>query len=124
MTTLRRHGVNGYKHSARQLEMADFKSFDYILVMDDNNMNDTQRLCNRVQALESSENLAHVALFGSYSESGHEEVVDPYYGTNDGFEIAYDQMVRFTKIFMEKELHANQAVGNQELAMVSPLPTA
>lgn len=44
-------------------------------------------------------------LFGDFGGVRGEEVVDPYYGAcNDGFEVAYEQMVRFSKGFVEQVL--------------------
>lgn len=41
-------------------------------------------------------------LFGEYAGDKHaEEVQDPYYGDRNGFEVAYDQCVRFSKNFLK-----------------------
>lgn len=42
-------------------------------------------------------------LFGEFGgKKRAEEVDDPYYGGRDGFEIAYEQIVRFSKNFLEQ----------------------
>jgi low molecular weight phosphotyrosine protein phosphatase len=42
-------------------------------------------------------------LFGEFSgKKKAEEVDDPYYGGRDGFEIAYEQCVRFSKNFLKQ----------------------
>jgi low molecular weight phosphotyrosine protein phosphatase len=41
-------------------------------------------------------------LFGEHSgKKKAEEVDDPYYGGRDGFDIAYEQCVRFSKNFLK-----------------------
>ncbi len=40
-------------------------------------------------------------LFGEYAGGKIEIVEDPYYGGTEGFEIAYEQCVRFSKNFLE-----------------------
>jgi low molecular weight phosphotyrosine protein phosphatase len=41
-------------------------------------------------------------LFGEFGGKKGEEVEDPYYGGEEGFEEAYRQAVRFSKGFLEK----------------------
>lgn len=45
---------------------------------------------------------ARVMLFGDFGGRKGEEVVDPYYGADDGFHVAYEQMVRFTEGFVRE----------------------
>lgn len=41
-------------------------------------------------------------LFGEFGGKGKAEIVDdPYYGGRDGFEIAYEQIVRFSNNFLK-----------------------
>lgn len=45
--------------------------------------------------------LARVSLFGAYGgRSADEEVVDPYYGDGKGFEVAFEQVERFSRGFL------------------------
>ncbi|OBT70458.1 hypothetical protein VE03_00015 [Pseudogymnoascus sp. 23342-1-I1] len=99
MATLKAKGVKGYKHSARQLHPTDFTDFDYIFAMDRSNLSGTKR----IQQLKSTpEGKAKVMLFGEYSGTGRvEEVEDPYYDGQEGFEKAYEQAVRFSRNFLE-----------------------
>lgn len=54
-----------------------------------------------VEAVEEREKrLAKVVLFGSFGGSEAEEVIDPYYGGRDGFEVAYEQVERFSRGFL------------------------
>jgi low molecular weight phosphotyrosine protein phosphatase len=43
-----------------------------------------------------------VMLFGEYSGKSKEEVQDPYYGARNGFEIAYEQCMRFSRNFLQE----------------------
>lgn len=80
--------------------MKDFDYFDYIFAMDRNNLRDLERL-----KASKPEAKAKVMLFGEYSGTGTgkaEVVQDPYYGSQDGFETAYKQCLRFTKNFLKE----------------------
>jgi protein-tyrosine phosphatase len=57
----------------------DFKSFDYILAMDNMNLVDLQAMCPPGFA-------GYLGLFLSFADSVlSDEVPDPYYGGDDGF---------------------------------------
>ncbi|OUS69544.1 protein-tyrosine-phosphatase [Pseudoalteromonas sp. A601] len=68
---------------ARQVEQGDFEYFDLILAADRQNLTDLNALCP-----------AHLqyklALFLSYGDSDIEEIPDPYYGGDNGFEQVLD----------------------------------
>lgn len=50
---------------------------------------------------KASDGLAHVMLFGAFGgRRPTEEVGDPYYGGRNGFDIAYEQVDRFSKGFL------------------------
>lgn len=81
------------------MQLSDFEDFDYIFAMDRSNLTDLQRLKNK-----KPNSKAKVMLFGDFPGPGRragEEVGDPYYGARDGFEIAYEQCVRFSKNFLK-----------------------
>lgn len=68
---------------ARQVVEADFEEFDLILAADNDNLADLQQRCPA--------HLQHkLALFLSFSDSNHDEIPDPYYGGNNGFELVLD----------------------------------
>ena len=70
----------------RQVEVADFNRFDYVLAMDDANLGILQRLC---PVRERS----RLGLFLEYASRHDErEVPDPYYGEVDGFERVLDMV--------------------------------
>jgi low molecular weight phosphotyrosine protein phosphatase len=64
--------------------------------MDRSNLYDLQRLQQRKPAGK-----AKVMLFGEYSGGKVEVVEDPYYGGNEGFEVAYEQSMRFSNNFLK-----------------------
>ena len=71
---------------ARQLEAADLKAFDHVLTMDADNLAEVRRLAatHRLDAGHIRPLLTHG------SKAGSEEVPDPYYGGEEGFEHVLD----------------------------------
>lgn len=68
---------------ARQVVEADFEEFDLLLAADNDNLADLQQRCPA--------HLQHkLALFLSFSDSNHDEIPDPYYGGDNGFELVLD----------------------------------
>ncbi|KAF2753373.1 phosphotyrosine protein phosphatases I [Pseudovirgaria hyperparasitica] len=103
MSTLADNGITGYRHHARKFQPSDFKTFDYVMAMDDDNLDFLQRMRNKlVKDGNPDGELAKLRLFGDFGGRKGEEVADPYYGGKDGFTIAYEQMVRFTKGFLKR----------------------
>lgn len=109
MSTLRANGIKTYKHAARKFApQSDFANFDYILAMDDSNLEDLMDLRKRtVKKKGGQEGVGKVMLFGEFGGETRrggrgEEVQDPYYGGNDGFTVAYEQAVKFSKVFLER----------------------
>lgn len=108
MQTLRKKGVTTYTHAARKFRpSSDFAEFEYILAMDDSNLEDLLDLRAReVKRKGGEEGVGRVMLFGDFGGKKRrggrgEEVQDPYYGGREGFEVAYEQAVRFSKAFLE-----------------------
>ena len=105
MSVLVENGDLDYEHAARKVRKSDFMDFHYIMAMDNQNLYDLERLKRRI--VKSSGDRAApatVMLFGDFGGTPGEQVVDPYYGARDGFTIAYEQMVRFSKGFIEQAL--------------------
>lgn len=70
----------------RQVQADDFSRFDYVLAMDEGNLQILQRL--RPQDAAS-----HLGLFLDFARRHRErEVPDPYYGGADGFERVLDMV--------------------------------
>lgn len=109
MSTLKKHNITSYKHKARKFDpKSDFDEFEYILAMDDENLEDLKALRAReIKRRGGEEGVGRVMLFGEFGGKMRrggkgEEVEDPYYGGDDGFEVAYEQAVRFSEDFLDK----------------------
>lgn len=114
MSTLVKNGITTYRHSARKFSpRTDFRDFDYILAMDDENLADLEALRKEeVKRQGGEEGVGKVMLFGEFggrrrkavgkrSERG-EEIDDPYYGGDEGFKVAYTQCEKFGRCFLER----------------------
>ena len=106
--TLANNGIVDYAHGARKIQSSDFTKFDYILAMDRENLRDLRRLEQRVIKTDGDRARGKVMLFGDFGGRKGETVIDPYYGANDGFEIAYEQMVRFSEGFLRNILGSGE----------------
>jgi protein-tyrosine phosphatase len=70
----------------RQVEVADFSRFDYVLAMDNANLAILYRMCPQQQR-------ERLGLFLGYAQKHKErEVPDPYYGGERGFERVLDMV--------------------------------
>ncbi|MGE8541797.1 MAG: low molecular weight protein-tyrosine-phosphatase [Acinetobacter sp.] len=78
---------------ARQLLTRDFVEFDLILAMDYENLDNIQQLMRQAQQeFGASQIRAAVSLMSQHdSNYPQQEVPDPYYGGQDGFEHVLDQ---------------------------------
>ncbi|MDG1264232.1 MAG: low molecular weight phosphotyrosine protein phosphatase [Flavobacteriaceae bacterium] len=80
------HGIDISKQKARQFTRLDFDSFDHIFVMD------LQNLKNVLELSQTEKERGKVKLLLT-----NEEVEDPYYGDNQGFEIVYSKIEKACK---------------------------
>jgi protein-tyrosine phosphatase len=77
-------GIDLSDHRARQVSIKDFKHYDYILAMDNVNMERLDRDCPK-------EYREKVRLFLEFApHTNYTEVPDPYYGGPRGFELVLD----------------------------------
>lgn len=120
LSVLAQHGVRGYAHAARKVGASDFARFEYVLAMDEENRRFLQRARDRIVAKAEAKGgegaageLGRVMLFGEFGGLGKEEVVDPYYGARDGFEVAYEQVVRFSEGLL-RHLEVERGLGDGE----------
>ena len=68
----------------RQVEVADFSRFDYVLAMDNANMSILYKMCPQIYQ-------DRLGLFLQFARNHQErEVPDPYYGGDRGFENVLD----------------------------------
>lgn len=108
---LEEHGITEeqYDHAARKFVTDDLINFDFIFAMDKDNLRHLEQARTRFikKGTVDEFKVAKVQLWGAYGGKGQEEVVDPYYGARNGFQIAYEQMIRFSEGFL-KDLTAGR----------------
>lgn len=111
MDTLRKNGITDYDHGARQVTKEDFNEFDYMFAMDAWNLKDLQKLQRRIES-KGQKTRAQVMLFGEFNGKNRaEEVVDPYYGADNGFDVVYEQVKKFSTNFL-KSLESDPGTGS------------
>ena len=113
MSTLEDNGIADFDHAARKIQASDFSAFNYILAMDKDNLYNLQRLKSRIAKSTGTTDpgMGKTMLFGDFGGEKGEQVRDPYYGSRNGFEIAYEQMVRFSKGFIAQVLDKVEGVA-------------
>ncbi|BDX07034.1 low molecular weight protein-tyrosine-phosphatase [Planctobacterium marinum] len=79
----KKRGYNFQGQYSRKVKQSDFQYFDLIFAMDKANLRDLQDLC-------PDEYQHKVQLFLSLSDDAEQEVPDPYYGGDAGFERVLD----------------------------------
>ena len=79
-------GLDLSKQRARKVTIADIEDFDYVLAMDRTNLDDLQDMVAASQR-------ERVRLFMEFAERWNvDEVPDPYYGGESGFERVLDMV--------------------------------
>lgn len=81
ITTAQQHGIAIDHQRARHFNPQDFQDFDYIYVMDKQNLENVLALAKN----ENERKKVHLLL-------GDTEVEDPYYGGDEGFEQVYQKI--------------------------------
>ncbi|MFD2098359.1 low molecular weight protein-tyrosine-phosphatase [Flagellimonas iocasae] len=94
----KKYGLDISLQKCRRFSRMDFESFDFIYVMDRNNFSDIASLANNSQEAHK------VKLLLSEVNVGINEVPDPYYGGEDGFEDVY-QMIDLACEAIAKKLN-------------------
>ena len=90
------------------------EEFDHIIAMDEQNLRDLQR---------RKGGKGKVSMFGAWDaecdpdgndeyDTDVEEIEDPYYGGDEGFEVAYRQCVRFSKGWVKRVLSVDVDVDS------------
>ena len=75
------------KQKGRQFKTTDFEDFDYIYVMDNSNYKDVLSLAQNPEHISKT----HMILNELFPNE-NVDVPDPYYGTNNGFEMVYKML--------------------------------
>jgi len=92
-----RRGIN-ILSMARQITSKDFIEFDYILAMDDSNFRNIQNLKNST----ASTGFASIKKIQDFrSVFKEQEVPDPYFGGDDGFDYVLDILEDSVNGFLE-----------------------
>ncbi len=84
IATARRHGIDLAPLRARQVEVADFSGFRYVLAADRGHLDRLRRLAPRGAT-------ARIDLIMTFAPGQGDELLDPYYGNQDGFEVVLRQ---------------------------------
>jgi len=83
--TAQRRGVDLSSLRARRFVSSDFRDFDYLLAMDNNNLAD-------MLAIKPEDARARAELMLDYSRRFEQrEIPDPYFG-NEGFDLVFDMI--------------------------------
>ena len=92
------NGINISSLRARQFEVSDYDTFDLIYVMDKSNYHNVTRLAR------DENDIKKVKLI--LDELGHsnniQEVPDPYYGGQTGFDHVFELLDKATDVIIEK----------------------
>lgn len=91
----RRHGIDLTKHRARQVTDEDFLRFGHIYALDQQNLRDLRRIAPR-------RTLARIGLLlDMVPGRAGQAVIDPYYGAEDEFAAAWDDVAQAARHIVE-----------------------
>lgn len=79
----------------RQAQIEDFAKFDLILAMDKSNL-------SNLQAIQPADAKAELALYLPRFGISPDEVPDPYYGGEDGFELVLDMLEQASEVLLDE----------------------
>ena len=85
LVTLSKRGIDASSLRARQFTRGDFDRFDLIIVMDEQNRRDVERL-------RPKQSVTPVRCLLEFSDIFEGGVIDPYYEGDEGFELCLDQI--------------------------------
>lgn len=96
-------GIDISGQRARQVTRADFGRFDYILAMDEDNL-------EALSMMRPEDSLAEVSLFLDFApDAGTRAVPDPFFGGLEGFDHAYDLIDAASRGLLAHILDENDA---------------
>ncbi|MEX2570826.1 MAG: low molecular weight protein-tyrosine-phosphatase [Gemmatimonadota bacterium] len=103
VATARARGVE-VTGAGRQMEPADLHRFDYVIVMDRQNLAKVEQLNERANGT------ARIHLLRDWDEEGGGgDVPDPYYGGATGFEDVHDMVERSCRALLDRLLAESAA---------------
>ncbi|MBT0328090.1 low molecular weight phosphotyrosine protein phosphatase, partial [Vibrio campbellii] len=79
----------------RKVTVGDFDEFDMVLAADKANLADLLDIC-------PTEHRHKVSLFLSHGDSDYDEIPDPYYGGDAGFELVLDLIEDASEVILKK----------------------
>ncbi|GGJ23719.1 low molecular weight protein-tyrosine-phosphatase [Deinococcus roseus] len=79
-------------HAARKISEQDFFDFDHILVMDEQNL-------RNVKNLQPTSSKARIKMIRDFDPVGKGAVPDPYYGTDEDFQVVWTMLERAAQGF-------------------------
>ena len=92
----KKYGLDISNLKGRQFEVSDFDVFDFIYVMDDSNYN------NVISLARNETDISKVKfILNEVYPNQNDNVPDPYYGGNDGFENVYKMLDEACDIIAE-----------------------
>ncbi|AUW04507.1 low molecular weight protein-tyrosine-phosphatase [Vibrio campbellii] len=80
---------------SRKVTVGDFDEFDMVLAADKANLADLLDIC-------PTEYRHKVSLFLSHGDSDYDEIPDPYYGGDAGFELVLDLIEDASEVILKK----------------------
>ncbi|WP_440885475.1 low molecular weight protein-tyrosine-phosphatase [Vibrio campbellii] len=80
---------------SRKVTVGDFDEFDMVLAADKANLADLLDICR-------TEHRHKVSLFLSHGDSDYDEIPDPYYGGDAGFELVLDLIEDASEVILKK----------------------
>jgi len=84
------------EHVARQITTEDFRKFDFIFGMDDDNLSNLKRK-------KPSDSKAVIDYLGSFDPQQRKIIQDPYRGSVEDFVTVYEQCLRCCEAFLARE---------------------
>ncbi|MBX2901257.1 MAG: low molecular weight phosphotyrosine protein phosphatase [Cyclobacteriaceae bacterium] len=95
--TIKTANKNGVEiaHRARQLVAQDLEDFDYVLAMDEQNLQGILRLKDAAPYTHK------IKLIRDFDPQGKGEVPDPYYGTLHDFQFVFEMLDRTLDAFIQ-----------------------
>jgi len=88
-------------HKGRQFTESDFDEFDYIIAMDKSNL-------RNIQSLEKNRTGYELVLMRNFDEQGiNQDVPDPYYGGDNGFQEVFEILDRSTESLLDHIMENN-----------------
>lgn len=97
IATAKKNGIDISNQRGKLFKKTDFKEFDYIFVMDNTNYENVMHLA---PDFESSKKVQ--LILNELFPNENVDVPDPYYGSQNGFDIAYEMLDESCEILAKR----------------------